>query len=104
MSVIIASTHRPAYVIVEKDYQRRKFNMSHIKNGIQKDMTPIVFEDLHSAKYFAEVLSVAISRTSEWDNAIELQDDDLVVASEYKNYMAEDGIDYEYCIVIELEE
>ena len=103
MSFVIASTHRPAYVIVEKAYKRNKFNMSHVKNGKITDTTPILFNNRDSAQYFSEVLSVSISRTSEWDNAIELQDGDLTIAPEFKDYMAEDGMDYEYCIVIELE-
>ena len=104
---MIYSVNRPvsrvAFAIVEKDYQRNKFNMNHVKNGTRNDTTPVLFDDRHSAKYFSEVLSVAISRTSEWDDAIELKNDELVVTDEYKDYMAEDGVDYEYCIVVEVE-
>jgi len=105
-SVIVSSftsTQRKAYVIVEKDYKRSKFNMSHVKSGKTTDTTPILFDDRHSAQYFSEVLSVSISRTSEWDNAIELQDGDLTIAPEFRDYMAEDGVDYQYCIVVEVE-
>lgn len=103
-SVIVSSisTNKKAYIIVEKDYQRNKFNMNHVKNG-NTIKTPILFNNRDSAQYFSEVLSVAISRTSEWDNAIELQDGDLTIAPEFKDYMAEDGVDYDYCIVVEVE-
>ena len=103
MYAINRPVSRVAYAIVEKDYQRNKFNMSHVKNGKITNTTPILFDDRHSAQYFSEVLSVAISRTSEWDNAIELQDGDLTVTHEFKDYMAEDGVDYQYCIVVEVE-
>ncbi|ABU43925.1 hypothetical protein PBCVNY2B_436L [Paramecium bursaria Chlorella virus NY2B] len=105
-SVIVSSftdMHRKVYFIVEKDYQRNKFNMSHVKNSKSADTTPILFKDHNSARYFSEVLSVAISRTSEWNDAIELQDGELTIAPEYKDYMADDGVDYEYAIVIEVE-
>ncbi|AGE51495.1 hypothetical protein PBCVKS1B_287L [Paramecium bursaria Chlorella virus KS1B] len=99
----LTGMQRKAYVIVEKDYQRNKFNMSHVKNGKPADTTPILFNNRDSAQYFSEVLSVSISRTSEWDNAIELQDGDLIIAPEFKDYMADDGVDYDYCIVVEVE-
>jgi hypothetical protein len=103
MDSVIASTHRTAYVIVEKSYKRNKFNMSHVKNGKTTDTTPILFDNRHSAQYFSEVLNVAISRASEWDDAIELKDGELTIATKYVDYMADDGVDYDYCIVVEVE-
>ncbi|ABT14831.1 hypothetical protein NY2A_B432L [Paramecium bursaria Chlorella virus NY2A] len=92
-----------AYIIVEKDFQRNKFNLTHVKNSKSVDTTPIMFKDRDSAQYFSEVLSVAIGRTSEWNDSIELKDDELTIAPEYRDYMADDGVDYEYAIVIEVD-
>jgi len=92
-----------AYVIVEKDYQRNKFKMSNVKNGTRNDTSPILFDKHPTAQYISEILNVSISRTSCWDDALELKNGELVATHEFKDYMAEDGVDFEYCIVKEVE-
>ena len=82
-----------SYGIYHKMLAREKFRMSHVKNS--KATRLVRFENRGDANLMKDVLNIAIARFGEWENAIELRGNDLVVA-ECMGDFENDAIDFEY--------
>jgi hypothetical protein len=82
-----------SYGIYHKMLAREKFRMSHVKNT--KATHVVRFEKRGDALLMKDVLNIAISRFGDWENAIEMRGNDLVVAEPMRDF-ENDVVDFEY--------
>ena len=89
----MAMAQTKSYGVFHKMLTREKFTMTHVKNSKAKHV--VRFEKRGDALLMKDVLNIAISRFGEWDNAIEMRGNDLVVAEPMRDF-ENDVVDFEY--------
>lgn len=89
----MAMAQAKSYGVFHKMLAREKFTMAHVKNS--KANHVVRFEKRGDALLMKDVLNIAISRFGEWENAIELCGNDLVVAEPMRDF-ENDVVDFEY--------
>ncbi|AGE51150.1 hypothetical protein PBCVCVG1_356L [Paramecium bursaria Chlorella virus CVG-1] len=89
----MAMAQTKSYGVFHKMLARKKFMMTHVKNS--KANHVVRFEKRGDALLMKDVLNIAIARFGEWENAIELRGNDLVVAEPMRDF-ENDVVDFEY--------
>ncbi|AGE49021.1 hypothetical protein ATCVBr0604L_030R [Acanthocystis turfacea Chlorella virus Br0604L] len=99
MFVTMCSAPR-GYVIFRRDEVRKVFGHGFVNPPCPLNR-PVVFKDIESAKHFKNVLEVAVSTTGVWEDAISMEDGELVVAENIRSSVELAYIDIEYCDIRE---